>query len=90
MVSATKATLFEMERMNEAELENIISADNSDDARYILGRLSIEGTSDKIPKNIKKGQNWLKEAVKNDHLGAIEYQTYYDIRFNKQPNVKKI
>lgn len=90
MVAATKHTQFELERMSEAELENIISTDNNDYARYVLGRLNIEGTSDKIPKNIKKGQNWLKEAVKHDHLGAIEYQTYYDIRFNKQPNVKKI
>ena len=38
--------------MSDAELENIIGSDNSDDARFVLGRLSIEGTSDKIPKNV--------------------------------------
>jgi len=59
--------------MTEAELENKISTDNSDDARYVLGRLCIEGTNDLVLKNIKKGQNWLKEAVKNNHMAALEY-----------------
>ena len=91
MISASSTEAFvEMQRMSEADLETKISEDNSNDARYILGRLSIEGTNDQIPKNVKKGLNWLKEAVKNDHLSAVEYQTYYDIRFNKQPNIKKI
>lgn len=30
--------------------------------------------------------NWLKEAIKNNHLGALEYKTYYDIRFDKSPS----
>jgi hypothetical protein len=50
----------------------------------------LEGSSDKIKKNEKKGLNWVKEAIKNNHLGALEYKTYYDIRFDKQPNMKKI
>lgn len=69
--------------MTEAELENKISTDNNDDARYILGRLCIEGTNDSVEKNVNKGKNWLKEAVRNNHMGALEYMTYYDIRFKK-------
>ena len=69
--------------MSEAELENIIATTNSDDARCVLGILLIEGTSDKVKKNEKKGVNWIKEAIKNGHLGALEYKTYYDIRFDK-------
>lgn len=39
-------SLFELERLPEAELENIINTDNNNDARYVLGRLLIEGTND--------------------------------------------
>lgn len=63
---------------------------NANEARLVLGRLLIEGTSDKIPKNEKKGVNWVKEAAKNNHLGALEYRTYYEIRYDKQPNMKKL
>lgn len=79
-----------MENLSEAELENIIATKNSDDARYVLGRLLLEGTSDKIKKNEKKGVNWIKDAIGNGHLGALEFKTYYDIRFDKQPKMKKI
>ena len=37
-----------------------------------------------------KGKNWIKTSAKNGHLPSIEYQTYYDIRFAQQPNLKKI
>jgi len=45
-----------------------------DEARYVLGRLMIEGTHDQVSKNENKGLNWLKEAVKNGHMGALEYK----------------
>ncbi|MFS8160263.1 MAG: hypothetical protein ACMG6E_08665 [Candidatus Roizmanbacteria bacterium] len=76
--------------MSEAELEAYIAQHNSDQGRYILGRLLLEGTNDKIIKNITKGVNWLKEAIKNGNLEALEYKVYYDIRFDKQPKIKKI
>jgi len=76
--------------MTEGELELEISSKNSNDARLVLGRLLIEGTSDKIKKNEKKGFNWVKEASKNGHLGAKEYKVYYEVRYDKQPNMKKI
>ncbi len=50
----------------------------------------MEGSSDKIPKNEKKGINWIKEAIKNNSIAAIEYKAYYDIRFDAQPKLKKI
>lgn len=76
--------------MSESELENFIAIHNSDDARLVLGRLQLEGTSDKIKKNEKKGINWVKEAAKNGHMGAIEYKVYYEIRYDRQPNLKKV
>ena len=88
----SELTRGDLENLNEAELEAVIAAglDNSNDARLTLGRLLIEGTSDKIAKNEKKGYNWVKEASKNNHLGALEYRTYHEIRFDKQPNMKKL
>ncbi len=79
-----------MEDLTEGELESLVTSNNSDDARFVLGRLLLEGSSDKIKKNEKKGINWIKEAIKNNHLEALEYKTYFDIRFDKQPNMKKI
>ena len=32
----------------------------------------------------------MKTAAKNGNLLALEYQTYWQIRFDKQPNLKKI
>ena len=85
-------TKSELENLNEAELEAVIlnAGSNADEARLALGRLLIEGTSSKISKNEKKGYNWVKEAAKNNHMGAIEYRTYYEIRYDKQPNMKKL
>lgn len=78
--------------MSEKELEGIIlgKEKNMDDARYILGKLMIEGTSETVPQNENKGLNWLKEASKNGHLGALEYKTYWDIRFDRSPKLQKI
>lgn len=50
----------------------------------------MEGSSDKVKKNEQKGINWLKEAIKNNHIPALEFKCYYDIRFDKQPKIKKI
>ena len=91
MVETTKQySTGELENLTEAELEALIIEQNSDDARLVLGRLQLEGVSDKVKKNEKKGVNWIKEATKNGHLGAIEYKTYFDIRYDKQPNMKKL
>ena len=57
----------------------------------MLGRLLIEGISPQnVPKNETKGINWIKTAAKNGHIPSVEYKTYYDIRFDRQPNLKKI
>ena len=53
-----------------------------------MGKLCIEGINDQIPRDIKKGLQWLEEAIKNDHFGAFEYKTYYDIRHNKKSDPK--
>jgi TPR repeat protein len=66
--------LCELEDLTEAELELVIAEQNSNDARYVLGMLLIEGLTPKIAKNEKKGYNWIKEAVKNNHLESIEYR----------------
>lgn len=69
--------------MSEEDLETEISATNNDMARYVVGKLLLEGTSDKIKKNQKKGINWIKEAIKNGNMQAKEFKAYYDIRFDK-------
>ena len=79
--------------MKESELELIIEKEpiNADNARYTLGKLHIEGTfPENVPRNEKKGINWIKTAAKNGNLPAIEFKVYYDIRFAKQPDLKKI
>lgn len=43
-----------------------------------------------MPVNETKGINWIKHAAKNNHVASIEYKTYYDIRFARVPNLKKI
>lgn len=85
--------LDDLEAMNENELEAVIANEpvNSDNARYILGKLQVEGTfPEAVPRNEKKGINWIKTAVKNGHLPATEFKVYYDIRFAKAPELKKI
>jgi len=80
-----------MEEMTEKELEALIMAPKANnDARCVLGRLMVEGSSPKIPQNENKGFNWIKEASKAGHLGALEFKTYHDIRFNKKPDIEKI
>ena len=87
----TELNVGELENLTEAELEATIAANgqNANDARLVLGRQLIEGTG-KFPKNVKKGFNWVKEAGKNGHIGALEYRVYYEIRYDKQPNMKKL
>jgi len=91
-MEAKAHTIQELEEMTETELETLIMGKkgNTDEARYVLGKLLIDGTSDKVPKKENKGLNWLKEAVKNKHMGALEYQTYWNIRFSKTPQLQKI
>ena len=81
--------------MNEADLEALILKEKNsqvaNDARYMLGKNMIEGGfPDRVARNEKKGLNWIKEAEKQGHLPALEYKTYYDIRFEKHPSVEKI
>lgn len=84
----------ELDQLTESELEGIITNEpaKADDARFVLGRLCIEGTTspEKVPVNDTKGINWIKTAAKNGHVASIEYQTYYSIRFDRHPNLKKI
>jgi TPR repeat protein len=80
--------LFEL---NEADLEQIATNENSDNARYVLGTKAVEGNDpERVKKNDKKGITWLREAAGNDHLDSQEYLAYYDIRFEKVPNIRRI
>ena len=93
--AATREQLWdELDQLTEAELESVIANEpaKADDARFVLGRLCVEGTSgpDRVPPNETKGMNWIKTAAKNGHVASIEYQTYYNIRFDRHPNLKKI
>ena len=88
--SPVKYAIGDLENLSEAELEHLISSTNSDDARLVLGRLHLEGVSDKVSKNEKKGLSWIKEAAKNGHLGALEYKIYWEVRFERQPNMEKL
>lgn len=91
MVEATRLDdINQLEEMTEAELEQEISTNNNNLARLTLGRLLIEGMSEKIPRNELKGENWVKELVKKNYLPAVEYSTYRDILIKKDPNLKKI
>lgn len=89
-MEAVGPTVHEMANMSENELETLIMKNRNEDARFVLGKLMIEGTSDKVPQNENKGLSWLKEAAKKNHLGALEYKTYWDIRFDKAPQLKDI
>lgn len=85
-------TINQLEEMTERELEGLIlnKSAQENDARYVLGKLMIEATSDKIAKNENKGLNWLKEAAKKGHMPSIEYKTYWEIRFDKSPKLQQI
>ena len=77
--------------MGEKELEAfILSKNGTNDARFILGKKMCEGTDPNVQHNENKGLNWLKDAIKAGHFGAMEYKTYYDIRFDRKPNLDKI
>lgn len=80
----------ELEEMTEQELETEIRQQNNNLAKLTLGRLLIEGTSERIKKNEPKGLELVKEASKQQYLPAIEYKTYRDIRFKESPNFEKI
>ena len=90
----TKAQIYlELEDKTEADLEGIIQTDkaNADKARYILGKLMVEGNyPERVPHISEKGYNWVKTAAANGNIDAVEFKTYYDIRFSQNPNLKKI
>ena len=93
MVETAAKSLNDLACMTEAQLEDIINREpaNADNARYMLGKLLIEGTNpENVARNEKKGINWIKTAVKNGHMAATEFKVYYDIRFAAQPDLKKI
>ena len=75
--------------MGEAELESLIGEGNND-ARFVLGKLLVDNTSHLINRNIVKGMNWVKEAVKKGSIEALEYKTYLDIKFGETPDIDDI
>lgn len=85
-------SIADLEVMNEKQLESLILGNHAsqNDARYVLGKHMLEGTSDLIPKNENKGLNWIKEAVKRNHMPSLEFKTYWDIRFDRQPKLQQI
>ena len=82
----TKSQLYdELEALNENELENYISKNpkQADSARFILGKLMVEGSyPERVAQNSGKGINWVKAAAQNGNIDALEYKTYHDIRFD--------
>lgn len=94
-MQASAPSLAQLEIMTEAQLEAIIDKEgksaHGDDARYTLGKLQIEGSfPERVPRNEGKGIRWIKDAVARDHLPAIEYKAYYDIRFERNPVLEDI
>ena len=85
-------TYEELEQLFEAELELIAKSKKAgnNDARYILGKQLCEGTNDKVTKNIKKGMYNINIAAENGHTAALEFKTYWDIRFDKSPKLDNI
>ena len=84
----------ELDQLTTVQLEEVISRSASakaDDARFVLGRLQIEGTfEERVAFNDTQGNEHLKTAAKNNHIASLEYLTYHAIRFDRHPNVKKI
>ena len=77
--------------MDEPSLEALaLAKESSTDAKFVLGKMMVEGSSETIPFNEKKGLNWIKEAVQAGNSAALEYKTYYDIRFDSAPKLPKI
>ena len=64
--------------------------DGNNDARFVLGKLMLEATSDKVPFNETKGLELVKQASKRGSQEAFEFKTYWKIRFDKAPNLEKI
>ena len=82
--------------MTEGELESFIMdektgrASDKNDARFMLGKMMCEGTNPGVGHNENKGLNYIKEASKAGNMKAIEFKTYFDIRFDRKPNIEKI
>lgn len=95
MEKAADTTIHQMEDMSDKELEAyILNTNNSAasiiDARFVLGKMMAEGSNPNVQHNETKGLNWIKEASKAGHIGALEFKTYWDIRFDRKPNLEKI
>ena len=72
--------------MSQGDLEGLAYDRNPNNAaKFVLGKLMIEGGSSKITKNEAKGLNLIKEAAKTGNIDALEYKTYHDIRFDERP-----
>lgn len=87
-------THAQLEIMTEAELEAIIAKDNdsadANEARYMLGKNMIEGSfPDRVPRNQFKGAQWVDDAARRGSFAALEYKTYFDIRFGR-PNLEQV
>lgn len=91
MVESTRQeTQDTLDLMSEEELLKEIAEKDSNSARLTLARHFLEGTHDKIAKNVEKGREILREAAKKEYLPAIEYKIYWDIRNKERPNLEKI
>jgi TPR repeat protein len=83
-------TLVELEELSEIELDDLATNKGVNDARFVLGKLMVEGSSPKVPLQETKGVNWIREAAKRGSIDALEYKTYWEIRFDKAPNLNTI
>ena len=84
-------TIPQLEDMTEAELESLaIKNKGVNIERFVLGKLHVEGSSDKIPYNEVKGLNMIKESVGSGCIPALEYKTYWDIKYDPSPKLPKI
>lgn len=91
MQATQRLSVAQLENMTESELEALaLKRTDNNIERFVLGKLLVEGSSDKVPYNEVKGLNMIKEAVKSGCMPALEYKTYWDIRFEQRPNLVKI
>jgi hypothetical protein len=81
----------QFEIMTEAELMSLAyDKTPNENARFVLGKLMIEGSSPKVAINESKGLNLIKDSAKAGNIDALEYKTYHDIRFDARPQLDKI
>ena len=72
--------------MTQSQLEGLAYDKKPDTyAQFLLGKHMIEGGNPRIAKNETRGLNLVKDAAKAGNIDAVEYKTYYDIRFEARP-----